>query len=590
MATATGPDRGIRRPRRLGRPGLRTLLTVTMAGLALTTVVLLALVVAEVAGRRQAAEIGDSLDELAFQMSDKLDRAMFERWRDIRIIAARPVLRGDDTAAKRVALEILQQTYPDYAWIGFTDVQGRVLASTGRLLEGEDVSARPWFVGALKGPFAGDVHKALLLERLLTNPDPGTPLRFVDVSMPVMAEGGLIGVVGAHLSWSWADDIRRSLIAPGESRSGTDILVVDKDGAVLLGPRALEGQKLDLPGLTAGSRDPGPWVETWPDGDRAYLTALHRSQGFRDYPGLGWTVVVRQPVDQALAPVRDLRRLILWGAVAIAATACGFALWLAARIASPLDRLSRAARRVGETSSPDEVPLDGGYREVRDLAWSLQRMIAALTQKQEELVRANLGLEARVAERTAELTAEIAERRKVEQDREDLIQRLKRMAETDFLTGVMNRRSFFDIAGRELAAARRYVRALAVIVLDIDHFKRINDRYGHGTGDEILKGVAKRLADEMRAGGILARFGGEEFVILLQEADQDAALATAERLRTALADRSFGLIDGSCLTVTASLGLATADSETGSIDDLITRADAALYRAKDAGRNRVEAG
>lgn len=300
--------------------------------------------------------------------------------------------------------------------------------------------------------------------------------------------------------------------------------------------------------------------------------------------------MVRQPVDQALAPVRDLRRLILWGAVAIAATACGFALWLAARIASPLDRLSRAARRVGETSSPDEVPLDGGYREVRDLAWSLQRMIAALTQKQEELVRANLGLEARVAERTAELTAEIAERRKVEQEREDLIQRLKQMAETDFLTGVMNRRSFFDIAGRELAAARRYVRALAVIVLDIDHFKRINDRYGHGTGDEILKGVAKRLADEMRAGDILARFGGEEFVILLQEADQDAAVATAERLRTALADRSFGLIDGSCLTVTASLGLATADPETGSIDDLITRADAALYRAKDAGRNRVEVG
>ncbi|GGB45467.1 hypothetical protein GCM10011505_28380 [Tistrella bauzanensis] len=560
-----------------------------MTALTLGTVVVLALVVDALAGRRARLDIGRDLREVAFQMSDKLDRSMFERWRDIRIMAQRPLLRRPETAAQREALMALQNTYPDYAWIGITDPQGRVTAATGRLLEGQDVSARPWFVGAMSGPFVGDVHKALLLERLLDNPDPGAPLRFVDVAMPVQDEAGrLLGVVGAHLSWRWADDIRRSLIAPGEAHTETEIMVLGPDGTVLLGPESLEASKPALAGLArAGTMASG--VETWPDDGRDYLTAYHAGQGFRDYPGLGWIVVVRQPLDVALAPVADLRRLILTGAVTIAAIACGVALWLAGWIARPLNRLNLAAQRAGESSAPGDVPADGSYREVRDLALALRRMIRALTEKRVALEAANAGLEARVAERTAALTAEIEERRRIERDREDLIHRLKQMAETDFLTGVMNRRSFFDVASRDLTIALHHGSPLAVVMLDLDHFKQINDRYGHGVGDEVLRSVAERCRSAIRGGDLVARMGGEEFVILLHHAAADAAAALAERLRVALAGTPVALSDGRAIPITASLGVAVAGPDDTTIDELMTRADAALYRAKAAGRNRVAA-
>ncbi|MFD0387612.1 GGDEF domain-containing protein [Tistrella bauzanensis] len=235
------------------------------------------------------------------------------------------------------------------------------------------------------------------------------------------------------------------------------------------------------------------------------------------------------------------------------------------------------------------MPADGSYREVRDLALALRRMIRALTEKRVALEAANAGLEARVAERTAALTAEIEERRRIERDREDLIHRLKQMAETDFLTGVMNRRSFFDVASRDLTIALHHGSPLAVVMLDLDHFKQINDRYGHGVGDEVLRSVAERCRSAIRGGDLVARMGGEEFVILLHHAAADAAAALAERLRVALAGTPVALSDGRAIPITASLGVAVAGPDDTTIDELMTRADAALYRAKAAGRNRVAA-
>jgi eukaryotic-like serine/threonine-protein kinase len=167
-----------------------------------------------------------------------------------------------------------------------------------------------------------------------------------------------------------------------------------------------------------------------------------------------------------------------------------------------------------------------------------------------------------------------------------LFKEVERLALTDGLTGLLNRRHFFQLADRELAVARRRRSTLTALMLDVDHFKQVNDRYGHPVGDQVIVAVARRLAAATRKTDLLGRYGGEEFVILLPDTAADGARILAERVRAGLADHPVDT-DAGPLRVTASIGLADGvpdDTEPGT---LLARADEALYRAKQAGRNRV---
>ena len=164
--------------------------------------------------------------------------------------------------------------------------------------------------------------------------------------------------------------------------------------------------------------------------------------------------------------------------------------------------------------------------------------------------------------------------------------RFERLASTDPLTGVANRRLLFDVSRRELARGRRYGTPTSLIIIDLDHFKSINDRFGHLVGDRALSHAADVLGEAIRDADMIARYGGEEFGILLPMTDLDGAYEVAERCRTRLADRPFQF-DGESVTITASLGVATTIRE-GDVDDLLRRADDALLRAKALGRNRTE--
>ena len=165
---------------------------------------------------------------------------------------------------------------------------------------------------------------------------------------------------------------------------------------------------------------------------------------------------------------------------------------------------------------------------------------------------------------------------------------LKLQALTDDLTGVSNRRHFFAVAEHEVHRAVRYRRPLSVLTLDIDHFKRVNDTHGHAVGDAVIQALARLAQDRLRMTDLLARTGGEEFVVLLPETDLAGAALTAERMRAAVAVARLPTPAGE-LTCTISIGVAQlAAHET--LDALLSRADAALYRAKNGGRNRVEQG
>jgi diguanylate cyclase (GGDEF)-like protein len=159
-------------------------------------------------------------------------------------------------------------------------------------------------------------------------------------------------------------------------------------------------------------------------------------------------------------------------------------------------------------------------------------------------------------------------------------------ARTDELTGMRNRRAFNEQGELAMAQARRYGDALALISLDIDHFKGINDTWGHAAGDETLRVVAAVVEHTIRDSDVAARVGGEEFAILLPRASPEQAAAMAERLRVAM-EQSKVSHDGREFRFTASFGVASRGAETDTLDRLLAQADQALYEAKAGGRNRV---
>jgi diguanylate cyclase (GGDEF)-like protein len=165
---------------------------------------------------------------------------------------------------------------------------------------------------------------------------------------------------------------------------------------------------------------------------------------------------------------------------------------------------------------------------------------------------------------------------------------LRRIASTDPLTGLYNRRAFSEIAEREVARSRRTAQALTLALGDIDFFKRVNDQYGHAAGDHVLQTVANRLPGALRDYDCVARWGGEEFVILLPATDAASALVIVERLRETIA-ASHPAFEGTPIPVTMTFGVAQFAAEEN-WHAIVARADEALYRGKSAGRNRVELG
>jgi two-component system, cell cycle response regulator len=172
---------------------------------------------------------------------------------------------------------------------------------------------------------------------------------------------------------------------------------------------------------------------------------------------------------------------------------------------------------------------------------------------------------------------------------ESMLHHVEALAMTDPLTGLFNRRRFRDILRREFAVTRRYKNSLSCIMVDLDHFKSINDRFGHESGDEVLKAVAHCLSQNLREVDLSARLGGEEFVLLLPHTPKDNAVMVAERMSKLVGKLRFGGTQAP-FGITASFGVAgSIDVTTNDAEDLVRAADVALYDAKRRGRNCVSA-
>jgi diguanylate cyclase (GGDEF)-like protein len=550
---------------------LRSQIVSIFGALVMGLALVMSIVFAEFLALRTQQQAAETLHSIARNAAVLMAEGLLERSREVEVLSKSEILwrAGLDSTEVRALLARSQAMHPNSLWLGVADTEGIVRAATGGLLEGQSVKERPWFTAGLQAPFVGDVHAAKLLATRLPAPATGEPLRFLDFSAPVRVGGRTLGVLGIHGSWDWARQVIDGLLPFDAVQRGMALYIFDREGTLIYAPggrtEALRaaGQRLPLaaPRSDGEAHAPRLHVVRWQDGEQ-YLTSSVHLEPRNAASDLGWQVVARQPEAIALAPTRNAFLLAL-AVGAVAALLAGALAWMAARrLSLDLTTVAKAATRVERAEPGASIPIMGSSREVLTLSTSMHHMTARLLRMNEEM-------EEQVRERTRAL--------------EQANQELDRQVRHDPLTGVLNRRGFRSQCDLALALARRGHRPLALLMVDADHFKRVNDTWGHDVGDEVLKFLAATMVERLRSSDVVARLGGEEFVALLPDTDAEAALGVAQSLLAHVSAHRHAQAG----QVTVSVGLATLEGEADDAEALLRRADEALYAAKHQGRNRV---
>ncbi len=353
------------------------------------------------------------------------------------------------------------------------------------------------------------------------------------------ANDGLLGILAVEVGLEELRNTWHELVfSAGKRESATHLLLIDGQGMVVL-DAAEKGMKAVR---YSSARQKGGSLRRY------------RNPGGVDVMGLllpvsgeRWKVAVEKPRQRLFADVERNRNMAVLAVLGILVLV-GLLAWRLARgIIVPLGQLTASANEVAEGNLDVEIPV--GRRDELGFASSVfNDMVRQLRRGREHL---------------------------------------EKLSTTDFLTRLPNRAAIVEALSGMLGRYRRYSRAFSLLMIDVDHFKAVNDRYGHVAGDEVLRHVASILREQMREVDIIGRYGGEEFVALLDETDGESALVVAERIRAEIA--ASGMVyRESRIDITVSIGIAEAEPGDELADSIIDRADSAMYLAKRNGRNRSE--
>ncbi|MFJ2982597.1 MULTISPECIES: diguanylate cyclase [unclassified Pseudomonas] len=423
----------------------------------------------------------------------------------------------------------LQQQDADFNSIAIIDTTSRVLDAYPDTLQINGSTLRSEAVGralAARQPYVSSAYVSAAGNRV------------VFISVPIFdATDRYIGIIGGSI-YLQEESSLHTLISQHFQHEGTFAFVADHDRHLLYHPdKARMGEKLG-------------WSKTVD----AALAGHTGSMVVRNYKGVpmlagyakvsgpGWAVVAQQPQEVSLAPLSTLMRDMILGMVPAAIFGIILIAGGALMISRPLRELSTIAGQLAAPQTTDDLKrVKAWYREAAAIR---QAMLAGV-----QLLQAKMG-------------------------------RLNHQALTDPLTGLANRRAM-DEALRGLQQAGQ---AYSVLSLDIDHFKRVNDTFGHDKGDLAIREVAQTLTEYSRAADLACRAGGEEFLLILPDTGRDAATLIAERVRQAVANNEIPVVGH----ITISIGVASCDGEGIECETVLKRADDCLYRAKESGRNRVE--
>lgn len=434
----------------------------------------------------------------------------------------------------------VQGRFGDYAELIVIDADGRPVASSRGEVADLDLPA-DWLPALRSG------------ETMLGVPSWDEALGAVaaPIAVPIeAADTRFLGVLVATLTFEALQDIFAGF-APGE---GGRVDLISADGEIIVASGPISGFEAalgdeTLARLAAARGGTMEYVDN--DGVEMVgtLTRLDRME---------WAVITHLPSSEAFAQVARLRNSTLVLVSMLLTVVGAIAYFVGLFIVRPLGRLAEGAAAVAGGDLSVDLPVTG-RDEVGYLTEVFNGMVAQLRAGREQLAEANAVLRDQNAE-------------------------LEQLSMTDALTELFNRRYLMKEFDKEVSRAGRHERTLGVLMIDVDRFKQYNDTYGHLAGDTVLSGMGRVIKDAVREPDIPARFGGEEFIVLLPDCDLQGAIDAAERIRTRLAEEVF---EGRKITV--SIGAAEFPTHGESPKAVIGSADAALYEAKDSGRDRVVA-
>lgn len=491
------------------------------------------------------SRIAEELQSVATQVSREVVSWYQDRTFDLKVFASsyeitENLTRRDARQRVRSYLESVMGRVEHLDELMVVSLQGRILASN---LDS---------AGAVSLP-DGWLQDVRLGRDVMGPPLSGPSGARVMLGVPVNRPG-MAGVTDAALVARLRLDGLRDELAPQAPTLGS-VSVLDPDGTVLVrvgnDTVTRPGASLDRDAIRLLSSDTTR-VQTFRNaqGERAVGTVRH-------VRGLPWLVVAEVTQAVAFDQARRLRNMTVLLVIAILLGVGWIGYRLGLLIVRPLDRLRVGAEMVANGDLTVDLPVVGSG-EVAYLTAVFNDMVSRLRDGRAQLAAANATLQEKNAE-------------------------LERLSVTDQLTGLFNRRRLMEVLAAEIQRSRRHEHAFSLLIMDVDHFKKFNDAYGHLAGDRVLAGVADVLREVTRDIDLAARYGGEEFVAVLPETDLDEAVDVAERIRSALAARIF---EGRRVTLSA--GAAEFPRHGEDAQSLLAAADAALYRAKEEGRNRVK--
>ncbi|MGB7212339.1 MAG: diguanylate cyclase [Gemmatimonadales bacterium] len=404
----------------------------------------------------------------------------------------------------------------------------RTVAHTGRATGKLDLSA-DWVRRAREGgAVLGDPKRA-----------DSASIATMEVAVPIVnAAGRFLGMLVARLNFTGIE----KPVQGDQAGAAGRVIVVRPDGQVVV---AVGTNATTFPVTTLGAllqADTGRSV-AYRSSDGVNVLGMQAP-----VPSADWVTVAEIPATTAFDGIRRLRNTTVILVLLLLLVVGSLAYGLGLLVVLPLERLSHAADQVARGDLEVEVPVSGGGE------------VSQLTAVFNDMVR-------RLRDGRAEL---------------------ERLSVTDELTGLANRRHLDTELEQEVQRHERHQRTCAVLMLDVDRFKSLNDTHGHPAGDAVLRQLARVLEQNTRNGDTVARFGGEEFVVILPESTVAGAVQKAERIRAATEEHQFVIeASGAEARVTVSIGLALFPQHGRTPDALIVAADEALYRSKQEGRNRV---
>jgi len=519
----------------LRRVGLRSVRT-TILTLAVLATLIQSLATGWISYRQNSRAIEAKLDQQLTSSSTQSAREvglwLNERLNDLKTFASSYEVTeniGGGAGSRHLPdfLNSVNRRFPDFEDLQVVTPDQRTVAFTGRA-PGKLHLPDDWLQKAREG------------ESVLGDPQrlDSTSAVTMEVAIPIQnAAGRFLGVLAARLNFQSIEQPVRDLIPGADGR----VVVIRADGRSIV---HIGSSSAAFPSATVRALEQA-------DGASVSYAATDGADvlgALAQVPGADWMTVAEIPAATAYADIRHLRNTTVLTVLALLLVVGSLAYGLGLLVVLPLERLSRAADQVAGGDLDVAVPVSGGGE------------MSQLTGVFNDMVR-------RLREGRAEL---------------------ERLSVTDELTGLPNRRHLDGELERELQRHERHKRALAVLMLDVDRFKNLNDTLGHPAGDAVLRQLAKILQENTRKGDTVARFGGEEFIVILPETPAAGALKLAEKIRSAIEEARFIVGgDSTVVPVTVSIGLARFPEHGTTPESLVMVADEALYRSKQGGRNRV---